>query len=159
MSLPEEMRKNLGIYNVPAGWDDANEKFNAPGITDDALHVALQSYSFPAQWFVQVDGAVGTNDNDTIYESGDVSMYNYHVIENMSAGAGSCDVFISLDGTNYTGSAAAVELIDDVTTGGGVKVITIPQNKTGILRGKFNKIKVLQDGATAADARIVHGVV
>ena len=109
-------------------------------------------------WYVQIDGDVGANDNDLIYESGDISMYNTHVIENMSAGAGACDVHVSLDGTNYAGSAVSVELIDDVTTGGGIKVITIPQNKAGILIGKFNKIKVLQDGATAADARIAHSV-
>jgi len=92
-------------------------------------------------------GAAQTN-NTVIYTSNDVSIYNTHSIENTST-TDPVDVYVSVDGTNYATLAASVSLHDDVTTGGGVKVVTIPAGKIGVLTGKFRKIQVLKDGATA----------
>lgn len=99
---------------------------------------------------------VSTSDNTVLYTSNDVSMYNYHVIE---CTAGTVDVFVSVDGTNFLSVAASVELINDVTTGGGIKSIDIATaDGAGILRGKFRKIRVLQKGTTASNIRGFHGV-
>lgn len=136
--------------------DGFKKLFAGIGITNDALNVSIQGRSFPEQWYVQADGAVGTNDEDTIYESGDVSMYNCHIIENMSAGAGALEVLVSIDGTNYSSTPVGVEIMSNATD--ALKDVSVAQNEVGILRGKFAKILVRQNGATAADARVAHGV-
>lgn len=87
-------------------------------------------------------------DNTIVYTSSDISIYNQHVIENTSA-TDPVDVYVSLDGTNYLALAASVSLHDDVTTGGGIKVVTIPAGKAGILEGVYSTIQVLKDGITA----------
>jgi hypothetical protein len=103
--------------------------------------------------------AAGAADNAVLYTSLDVSKYNYHVIENESGAT--VDVFVSVDGTNYSTAAASVVLVDDVTTGGGIAVIDIADNKIGILRGKYRKVRVIQKGAgtaVAAGVRVAHAV-
>ena len=87
-------------------------------------------------------------DNTVIYTSADISIYNQHVIENTSA-TDPVDVYVSLDGTNYLALASSVLLHDDVTTGGGIKVVTIPAGKAGILDGVYSTIQVLKDGITS----------
>ena len=100
-------------------------------------------------------GAAG---NDVLYTSADISMYNYHVIENTDVSV-PLAVYVSLDGTNFNATPVAVELLDDVTTGGGIKAVSIETLKVGVLKGKFMKIKCLQVGAGTCDGRILHGVV
>lgn len=110
--------------------------------------------NYPATWYLEFQGTAGSADNDVIYQSGDVSMYNHHAIT--VSGVDNADVYGAVDGTNYV--LVSVELTDDVTTGGGVKVVTIPPGKTGIVRGKYKKIRVLQDGATTANCIGAHSV-
>lgn len=110
----------------------------------------------PATWYLEFIGTAGAADNAVIYQSGDVSMYNYHTIE--VTGTDAADVFVSVDGTNFVGPVG-VRLHDDLTTGGGIDVITIPTGDIGILRGKYKAIKVQQDGATDANCRGAHGVI
>ena len=103
--------------------------------------------------------AAGAADNAVLYTSPDVSKFNYHIIDNRSGE--SVDVWVSIDGTNYSQTAASVRLIDDVTTGDGVNVIDIATTKTGILRGKFRNVRILQKGAgnpAAGEIVIAHGV-
>jgi hypothetical protein len=64
-----------------------------------------------------------------------------------------------VDGTNWNATAAAMLLHDDVTTGGGVKSLTAASGKVGLLHGKYKKIRVLQNGATASNVRGGHGVI
>jgi len=149
---------------------DTNNSYRFAGTTwaqfstNQSLHVNMQAGvwtygNWPATWWLSWSGAAGAADNSVIYTSGDVSMYDYHIIENTSGET--MDIFVSVDGTNFTTAAAAVELIDDVTTGGGVKSITIPTTKTAILRGKYKKIRVDQNGAgvpAAGEVRGAHGV-
>ena len=103
--------------------------------------------------------AAGAADNAVLYTSPDVSKFNYHIIDNRSGE--SVDVWVSIDGTNYSQTAASVRLIDDVTTGDGINVIDIATTKTGILRGKFRNVRILQKGAgnpAAGEIVIAHGV-
>ena len=100
----------------------------------------------------------GAADNAVLYTSPDVSKFNYHIIDNRSGE--SVDIWVSVDGTNYAQTAASVRLIDDVTTGDGVNVIDIATTKTGILRGKFRNVRVIQKGAgspAAGEIVIAHG--
>ena len=101
---------------------------------------------------------VGSADNVVLYTSVDVSKYNYHVFDNTSGET--IDIYVSVDGTNFSTLAAAVELINDVTTGGGLKHIDLATTETGILRGKFAKVRVVQKGAgvpAAGEIKIAHG--
>lgn len=126
-------------------------------ITSGAEHVrqVATEVAFPQQWYIPFTGTAGVNDNDVVYTSTDVSLYDIHVIE---CTAGTVDIQVTVDGTNYNTTQAAVMLHDDITTGGGVRILTIASGKIGILRGKYKGIKVLQNGATASNARGGHGV-
>lgn len=108
---------------------------------------------YPASYYLNFTGSAGTNDNDVVYTSNDISMYNVHYIEGT---AGTVDIQVSVDGTNFNTTQAAVLLHDDVTTGGGVNVLTIASGKIGVLRGKYKKLRILQNGATGSNARGAH---
>ena len=102
----------------------------------------------------------GAADNAVLYTSPDVSKFNYHIFDNRSGET--VDIWVSVDGTNYAQTAASVRLIDDVTAGtsGPINVIDIATTKTGILRGKFRNIRVIQKGAgspAAGEIVIAHG--
>lgn len=116
--------------------------------------------NYPETWYLDITGLAGAADNAVLYTSSDVSAYNYHIIENESGVA--IDVFVSVDGTNFSTAPASVELIDDVTTGGGIRVISIADNKVGVLKGKFKKIRIDQAAAgsvAAGSVRGGHGVI
>lgn len=125
--------------------------------TGGAAHSRLiaTEVAFPEQWYLSYTGTAGTNDNDVVYTSTDISAYDFHTIE---CTAGTVDIQVTVDGTNYNTTQAAVMLHDDVTTGGGVRSVTIASGKVGILRGKYKGIKILQNGATASNARGGHSV-
>lgn len=91
--------------------------------------------------------ATGTNDNDVVIQSEDVSKWD--TFQLMST-AGAMDVFVSLDGTNY--ATAAMSLQDMGATTSDPVVVTAANRLYGF-RGKYAKVKVLQNGATGvADA-------
>lgn len=92
-------------------------------------------------------------DNTVIYEITDARMYSSHLFENTSA-TDDVDVYVSLDGSNYNANPAAVQLLNDVTTGGGVRVLTIPAGSVAELDGSFYGIRVLKNGATAENPSI-----
>lgn len=112
-----------------------------------------ESYSLAGDSYVEWAGTAGAADNALIYTSGNVSRFNYHTIS--VTGTDPADVEVTLDGSTW--NIVSTLLADDVTTGGGIKVITIPTGKLGILHGKFKQIRVRQDGATDADAFGAHG--
>jgi len=111
--------------------------------------------NYPATWYLAWTGTAGAADNAVIYTSPDVSMYNYHTIT--VSGTSPADVYVSHDGTTY--DLMAVTLTDDVTTGGGIKVVTIPTGKTGFFHGKFKYVRVIEDGATDSNALGAHSVI
>jgi hypothetical protein len=95
-------------------------------------------------------GVAGADDNDVIYTSGDISDYDVHYIERT---AGTVDVDVSFDGTNWV---PAVAMRDLAATASGTFVVSLGANKAGELRGRFAKLRVNQAGGTASNARIVH---
>lgn len=98
-------------------------------------------------------GAAGTNDNDIIYTSPDVSAFNEIAIECI---AGTVDLEVSLDGTNFNATPPAVLLAD--ATAVGTYSLTIANGKIGILRMHVKKFRIRQNGATAANARGLIGM-
>lgn len=115
----------------------------------------LRNNANAQNYYLTAIGTQGTNDNDVVYTSADVTPYGSHSIE---CTVGVVDIQVTLDGTNWNTTQAAVLLHDDVTTGGGIKVLTIAAGKIGLLTGKFKNIRVLQNGAVASNCRVFHGV-
>ena len=132
-----------------------DESYQGLKATNGAAHVVSTSESllaygnYPQYQYESGTSttAVDATDNLEIYESPIVTDFNYHLIHNTTS-ADPVDVYVSVDGTTYAALAATVLLHDDVTTGGGVKVIEIPAGKVGILEGKYARIKVLKKGTT-----------
>ena len=85
-----------------------------------------------------------TNDDDTAIETGDVSRFKGFKI--MST-AGAVDVLVSLDGTNY---ATSPHSLDDLTDELNTPVLVTVAGKVYEFFGHYRKVKVLQNGATAA---------
>lgn len=91
----------------------------------------------------------GTNDNDVLFTTG--TMTEYSACTLMST-TGAVDVFVSLDGTNF--STAALSLQDFGATTNDPVVVTAALRVYGFA-GKYKAIKVLQNGATAAAASLL----
>lgn len=101
-----------------------------------------------------IDGD-GTNDNDIVIEFiQGVEAFNTFLLHST---AGAMDVFVCIDdGTNYT--TAAVSLADLGANTTDPVLVTAAGRLYGF-KGKFKKIKVLQNGATAvANASLRCGV-
>ena len=96
----------------------------------------------------------GTNDNDVVIQTDVIERHGAYMLMSTT---GAMDVFVSLDGTNYT--TAALSLIDFggiVTT----PVLVTIANRLYAFRGVFRLIRVLQNGATAvANAALLAGEV
>ena len=96
----------------------------------------------------------GTNDNDVVIQTDVIERHGAYMLMSTT---GAMDVFVSLDGTNYT--TAALSLIDFggiVTT----PVLVTVANRLYAFRGVFRFIRVLQNGATAvANAAMLAGEV
>lgn len=88
----------------------------------------------------------GANDNDVLFTTSDVAKYDACVLMSTT---GAVDVFVSLDGTNY--STAALSLQDFGGTDVVPVLVTVAGRMYGFV-GKVRRIKVLQNGATAAAA-------
>lgn len=94
---------------------------------------------------LEKSAGVGVNDNDVIFEV--ASNADQFDTWQLGGSAGAMDVFVSGDGTNYL--SAAIALIDLGSTAPSTAVVlTIAGGHYGI-RGRWRKIKVLQNGATA----------
>ena len=85
----------------------------------------------------------GVNDNDVLLTTGDVSKYDSFLL--MST-AGAMDVFVSLDGTNF--STAPLSLQDFGATTTNPVLVTVANRVYGF-RGKFRFVRLLQNGAAA----------
>ena len=88
----------------------------------------------------------GTNDNDVVIQTDAIER---HCAFMLVSTAGAMDVFVSIDGTNYT--TAPLSLIDFggiVTT----PVLVTVANRVYGFRGVFKFVRVLQNGATAVVA-------
>jgi len=105
---------------------------------------------YPASYWSEFTGSAGTNDNDVVYTSGDISMYNTHYIE---ATAGTIDVDVSLDGTNWIAAVAGRSLVATAST---THVVEAASGVALEIKGKFKKLRINQKGATASNARGAH---
>jgi hypothetical protein len=95
--------------------------------------------------FFSAKSGTGVNDNDLIFEVPAAA----ELFDTWQLGSttGAMDVFVSGDGVNYL--TAAVALVDLGSTAPSTAVVvTTAQGNYGI-RGRWKKIKVLQNGATA----------
>jgi hypothetical protein len=95
----------------------------------------------------------GTNDNDQVILLDDAGPFDTFLL--MST-AGAMDVFVSLDGTNYTTAPLSLA---DLGASDTIPVLVTVANRMYGFRGKYRKIKILQNGATAVeDAALSYGV-
>lgn len=97
--------------------------------------------NYPTTWYLQDSATIAatTSDNAEIYESGDVSMYNHHVVENDSP-VDAVTIQGSLDGTNWSGDLAV--------TGVAATPLIEPGEFGEVDISKWFKIRVLKDGTT-----------
>src|ERR1044071_7369049 len=81
-----------------------------------------------------------TDDDEVLFATGDVSRHNVFMLMSTT---GAVDVLVSLDGTNF--STAPLSLVDQGATDAAPVIVTAAGRVYGF-RGKFRKIKVLQNG-------------
>lgn len=86
----------------------------------------------------------GTNDNDVVITFEDVIDGADTFMLQSTAGA--MDVFVSLDGTNYSTAARSLSDLGAITSD---PVLVTAAGRNYGFRGKYKGIKVLQNGATA----------
>lgn len=136
--------------------EDANENPEPIRSTNGAArsHIAASDLTSFNEETSTITGVAGAADTNVIYTSGDISMYNYTIIENADD-ATAVDVYVSADGTNFNANAQKVFIQDEVTD--ELPEINIAAGKVGIIYGKFKAMKILQDGAGAIDAGDVRG--
>jgi hypothetical protein len=91
----------------------------------------------------------GAADNDVLFTSGDMSRYDACTIMSTD---GAVDVFISLDGTNYATSALSLQDLGATST--DPVLVTAADRVYGFVV-KARRIRVLQNGATAASASML----
>ncbi len=91
-----------------------------------------------------ITGDDGTNDNDVLIQTGDISKYGSFFLMSTQ---GAMDVFVSIDGTNYT--TAPLSLIDLGATTTAPVLVTVA-NRLYAFPAKVRYVRVLQNGATAA---------
>jgi hypothetical protein len=91
----------------------------------------------------------GTSDNDVLFTTGDMGRYDACTIMSTD---GAVDVFISLDGTNYATSALSLQ--DMGATSTDPVLVTAADRVYGFVV-KARRIRVLQNGATAASASML----
>ncbi len=121
------------------------------GGINGAASVAVKSQPFTTDDYMQIDGTAQSVITNDIYLSGDVSTFDYHAIEAITADA---KVEKTLDGTNWT--QIALEIESDVVAG-QPKSLTIADTEVGIYRGKCLNLRVRPNAATSTNARITHG--
>ena len=112
--------------------------------------------NYPNTWYLEAVNIAGAANDDVIYTSGDVSMYNEHTIQNESGG--NISVQVSVDGTNWSTDIGvwrpqnvADELLDT----------PLADTHLGVIKGKYKAIRILQSfvGSIAADTvYIAHSV-
>ena len=97
-------------------------------------------------------GGISTDDNEVVVQTADV--FNYETFLLLGT-AGAMDVTITLDGTNY--STAPLSLTDMGAAASAPVIVTVANRVYGF-KGRFNKIRVLQNGGTdTADVSLVCG--
>lgn len=94
-------------------------------------------------------GVIGVNDNDVVYTSQNVEDYDQHLFH---ATAGLLTVQVLINGV--WSADVAFDDLDSVAPATLVAITTALQHYR--LRGKFEKIRFLQSGATASNVKGAH---
>lgn len=96
----------------------------------------------------------GTNDGDIVIQLDNIESFDTYMLQST---AGSMEVFVSLDGTNY--STAPLSLLDLGANTAITLALSTTANRTFAFRGKYKSIRVQQNGATAVeDAAVRYGI-
>lgn len=93
---------------------------------------------------LEKSAGVGVSDNDVIFEV--ASNADQFDTWQLGSSAGAMDVFVSGDGTNY--QSAAIALIDLGSTAPSTAVVVTTAGGNYGIRGRWRKVKVLQNGGT-----------
>jgi len=88
-------------------------------------------------------GGLGDNDNDVVVQADDVSWYRTFDI---TSTGGAADVIVSLDGTNY--HTSPISMFDLGSASFATAVVVTAANRVYRFTGCFEKIRVMQNGAT-----------
>ena len=88
-------------------------------------------------------GGLGVSDNDVVLTATGVSQYR---IFDITTTAGAADVNVSYDGTNYASSAMSLQDLGSASL--TTSVVVTAANRVYRFTGCFEKIKILQAGAT-----------
>lgn len=127
------------------------------GATGDALHLRTQGGTsdygpYPARDWTPTQSGTGVNDNDILFAASNLTDYKDHVIH---CTVGTVDVEVTVDAINWTDSATNPIAMEDAhATAHATYVTTITAGKVGILHGKFSGVRLRQNGATAATAKM-----
>lgn len=93
----------------------------------------------------------GTNDNDLVIEfSGTIDDFDTY---QLSSTAGAMDVFVSLDGTNYTTAPLSLSDLGAVSSD---PVLVTAANRMYGFRGKYRAIQVRQNGGTPVTGAVLN---
>ncbi len=101
---------------------------------------------------VQRFTGTGVNDNDLLFTTGSVEQ---HSLFQLMSTAGSVDVEVTLDGTNWSTAALAME--DQGATAVTTYVVATTAGRMAKFCGIFTAVRVRQVGATAATAVLLCG--
>lgn len=94
---------------------------------------------------------LGASDNDIIVQADDVLLFRQFML---TTSAGAVDVIGSLDGTNYP--TAPISMSDLGSASFSTAVVVTAANRIYRFTGCFQKLRVMQNGATpAADVTLV----
>jgi hypothetical protein len=94
----------------------------------------------------------GTNDNDIVIELDDATAFDTFLLHST---AGAMDVFVTLDGTHWATAPLSIGDFGAVTS--DPVVVTAPGRVYG-WRGRFRKVRVMQNGGTAVqNASLTYG--
>lgn len=94
----------------------------------------------------------GVNANDVLFTTPNVQQYEYFTL--MST-AGAVQVLASVDGINF--ATAPLSLEDDGSTTITTDVLLTAPNRIYSFKGKFTRLRVTQNGATASAASLLCG--
>lgn len=113
------------------------------------IRIASSVYgNYPATWFLGWEGVVSAVVATPIYTSGDVSVYNNHTFEAVTATA-KVEAQVTSAGTWL-----AVSVLVD-----GVESATIAAGSVGVLKGKYYAVRMKPNAATSTNGFGSHGVV
>lgn len=101
---------------------------------------------------VEYYSGTGVLDNDLLFTTGNVEK---HSVFTLMSSAGVVDVEVSLDGTNFSTAALAME--DQGATANATYAIVTVAARAYKWTGKYRVIRVRQNGGTAATAVLMCG--